>query len=512
MNNKATGVFWIGFLLIFMNFWLSGQSSTLWKAFTTGGAPGNLLGLLSSNTVNTGGGSGSNLPPLPLPGFPFVPPVTLASATVPGTKKKTGKSSSNPAVNSPIASPGTTGPVVAGPPSNPVAYAQPLGGSGLGPASGTIFTNPNVSPLAWAKAVLTAAKFPQTKANQQSLIAWALNENTTAAYNPLATTLGPGASVFNSKNVWNYNGWPTGIQRTAATIHNGYYPQIVADLTTGKGITPASNANLHTWSGQGYNSITGNWVKAGQYMRQRAPVAPGNPNAYQNPFRAALGLTPQRVDQGVDYANPTKTQLPIYALGPGTIVNLYNSGWPGGAFIAELLSAGPAKGQVVYAAETIKPKVSIGQKVNSDTIIGQIQPGGVGIETGWGGTGAHLGDAAAYFAGQSNYGPGDVGAHPTAYGAAYNNILMRLGAPGGLFYQGNPVPAGQTVPGWASQIFRINKPASHSPLGKHPALGHPGHAPSRIYQLVSFFRAPPKPKAKPYRPVPKRGPGHPTLR
>jgi hypothetical protein len=30
MTGKANAVFWIGMLLIFANFWISGQSSTIW--------------------------------------------------------------------------------------------------------------------------------------------------------------------------------------------------------------------------------------------------------------------------------------------------------------------------------------------------------------------------------------------------------------------------------------------------------------------------------------------------
>lgn len=38
MSGKATGVFWIGLILIFLNFWLSGQSSALWAALTKPGS------------------------------------------------------------------------------------------------------------------------------------------------------------------------------------------------------------------------------------------------------------------------------------------------------------------------------------------------------------------------------------------------------------------------------------------------------------------------------------------
>lgn len=42
MNGKATGVFWIGLILIFLNFWLSGQSTTFWKAISKPGSSGSV--------------------------------------------------------------------------------------------------------------------------------------------------------------------------------------------------------------------------------------------------------------------------------------------------------------------------------------------------------------------------------------------------------------------------------------------------------------------------------------
>ena len=38
MTGKANAVFWIGLVLIFANFWISGQSTTFWKAISLKGA------------------------------------------------------------------------------------------------------------------------------------------------------------------------------------------------------------------------------------------------------------------------------------------------------------------------------------------------------------------------------------------------------------------------------------------------------------------------------------------
>lgn len=40
MTGKANAVFWMGLILIALNFWVSGQSAVLWGAFT--GTSGNV--------------------------------------------------------------------------------------------------------------------------------------------------------------------------------------------------------------------------------------------------------------------------------------------------------------------------------------------------------------------------------------------------------------------------------------------------------------------------------------
>ena len=69
------------------------------------------------------------------------------------------------------------------------------------------------------------------------------------------------------------------------------------------------------------------------------------------------GLTPGRVDMGVDYGGTG----PVYALGDGTITSIYNSGWPGGAFIGLHLD----DGRYVYYAEDISPAVQVGDSVKA---------------------------------------------------------------------------------------------------------------------------------------------------
>ena len=151
--------------------------------------------------------------------------------------------------------------------------------------------------------------------------------------------------------------------------------------------------------------------------------------AYRNPFRSASNLVPERVDMGVDFSIAPGS--PIYALGNGEILQT-KGGWPGGAFIAERLSDGPYAGKIVYVAEDVNPVVQVGQRVTSNDIIGYRVAGPDGIETGWAAPPPDLGNALAAILGQAAT-HGDPGAHPTAMGASYNNLLVSLGVPSGTF-------------------------------------------------------------------------------
>ena len=76
-----------------------------------------------------------------------------------------------------------------------------------------------------------------------------------------------------------------------------------------------------------------------------------SPGSYADPLRGINALTPERIDQGVDYSG----YGPIYAIGDGVVLSTVNGGWPGETFISYRLSDGPAAGLAVYAAEDIDP-------------------------------------------------------------------------------------------------------------------------------------------------------------
>jgi len=142
---------------------------------------------------------------------------------------------------------------------------------------------------------------------------------------------------------------------------------------------------------------------------------------YKNPIGS--GLTPQRVDMGVDYGGTG----PLYALGNGTITNLYNSGWPDGTFIGLHLS----DGSYVYYAESITPEVQVGQTVSAGHLLGYATGGG--IEVGWAarpGTGQTMADLTGQD--QAGLAQGDPGYYPTGYGVNFSNLIQSLGGPPGI--------------------------------------------------------------------------------
>jgi hypothetical protein len=174
-------------------------------------------------------------------------------------------------------------------------FPTPLPGGGGAGAFGSFATQGAPTPLSWAMSLLKAGGFPQTAANLQSLISWALTEAGGGARNPLNTTQPePGSTVFNSKNVQNFPSWATGIQATVKTLYNGYYPNIVADLKSGKGVGGNAGSNLRTWSGNGYSAIAGNWARAAAYLAKPQPAAAtaqGKASA-ANATAAKVTLTP----------------------------------------------------------------------------------------------------------------------------------------------------------------------------------------------------------------------------
>lgn len=144
---------------------------------------------------------------------------------------------------------------------------------------------------------------------------------------------------------------------------------------------------------------------------------------YSNPLRDISGLTPERIDQGVDFGGAG----PIYALGDAVITNATatNYGWPGGGWITYQLTDGPARGLMVFVAEDVRPTVWVGQHVTSGTVIADMYDGGAGIETGWAMASGLTAESQLPEAGAIS----GAGPFPTNVGLNFEELLQSTGVP-----------------------------------------------------------------------------------
>lgn len=291
-------------------------------------------------------------------------------------------------------------------------------------------------------------------------------------------TIAPGTGSWDvATGLWQILGRPDRGDFTAAELTD---PLGNAEMAVAK----YDEAGWQPWAGDQWARFYRGHVPPARSVPDVSP----HPVPYANPFRDVQGLTPERVDMGVDYSGSG----PVYALGPGVITEADNA-WAGGVgdvgpgtFIVERLTAGPAAGHYAYVAENITPEVRPGQKVDTHTVIGQMTGQGAGIETGWA-AGPSGGTTAAMAAGQAATG-GDPGAWPTAYGDSYSKLLHSLGAPAGTM---SGTPHGD-LPSWLGWIKNIpiiggvEKGASDTAQ----ALGTIADAISRIEHGIEWFLIP----------------------
>lgn len=109
-------------------------------------------------------------------------------------------------------------------------------------------------PLNWKFRLLHAVHGSGYRENRRLLRAWARAEGGTAHFNPLNTTEPwPGSWNYNSVGVKDYPSGSSGIGATAATLTNGNYDGIVADLRrrkdhkTAKQIATDNAKEFDTW-------------------------------------------------------------------------------------------------------------------------------------------------------------------------------------------------------------------------------------------------------------------------
>jgi hypothetical protein len=157
---------------------------------------------------------------------------------------------------------------------------------------------------------------------------------------------------------------------------------------------------------------------------------------YCNPYRDMMNLSPERIDQGVDYGGGG----PIYAIGPGTVdvyKNRNDAGWPGGTFVSYDVSAGPAMGKTIYLAENIdlNPALQQGSYVFSGTVLGTQVDASPQSESGWGVMGESITQEYSCYTEGCD----------TPLGDNYNSLLVCLNAPSGVSGTGGCCPAAN---GW----------------------------------------------------------------
>jgi hypothetical protein len=173
---------------------------------------------------------------------------------------------------------------------------------------------------------------------------------------------------------------------------------------------------------------------------------------YVNPLTQVRGLTPRRIDLGVDYAGAG----PLLALGAGrvTMASDTDSGpsscwaiscWPGGGIVVYRLSDGPFAGKYVYVAEHVTVNVRAGQTVRPGQRIATLYAGYPWSEWGWA---AGPGPEALAMADGHRCPCSDPGGWSTIDGRNMNHLLVGLGAPSGYLQGGTP--AQRMTKGWPS--------------------------------------------------------------
>jgi hypothetical protein len=168
-------------------------------------------------------------------------------------------------------------------------------------------------------------------------------------------------------------------------------------------------------------------VATAQPAPKPAPAPAVAPGHYVNPL-AGANVTPERIDQGVDYSGSG----PLGAIGDGkiTYVGTSGTGWPG-AFIEYQLTGGSDAGKHVYYAEGVSPAAGlhVGETVKAGQKIAEIIAGSSsGIEIGWGsGVGTQpLAQALGEWSGGD-----DANSVPSAAGKDFSALIAELGGPPG---------------------------------------------------------------------------------
>jgi hypothetical protein len=215
---------------------------------------------------------------------------------------------------------------------------------------------------------------------------------------------------------------------------------VVANLTAGHGrshgpaLARVNVDGFRTPEGSSYSTGPALAGAPSEAATKSGPCHPMVPPAsaiaysgYVDPL-AGAHLTPERIDQGVDYAGTGS----LAAIGAAKVIRIATgeTGWPGD-FIAYKLLGGPDRGCTVYYAEGVQPVTGLrlGQKVSAGRPIVTLIPGwSTGIEIGWGAGTANKTYAA--LKGEWNT-DDDADSIPTAAGKSFSALVRALGGPPG---------------------------------------------------------------------------------
>ena len=154
------------------------------------------------------------------------------------------------------------------------------------------------------------------------------------------------------------------------------------------------------------------------------------PGSYANPLADAPHVIAERIDMGVDYADPDPEPINAIAAGTITYAGPQGGGWQPNCINYTLAQPRAATERHVYVCEHIPPTVQAGQNVQPGQQIATFIPGG-GIETGFAAApGSSISIRAAALSQQAL--TGDAGDNPTYCGQAMSNLIQQAGGPPGL--------------------------------------------------------------------------------
>lgn len=181
---------------------------------------------------------------------------------------------------------------------------------------------------------------------------------------------------------------------------------------------------------------------------------------YYNPLMHA-NVTPERIDQGVDYAINGGY---LVAIADGVIGPAPFNAWGsyGQYMCYTITQPGPLKGVVVYYAEGIRPVVNHGETVRAGSRVADLIPGWhSGLEIGYA---ANDYDARTWAYEHGGYSSADGNSNrATRSGIAFSDLVRSLGGPAGII-QGAII--GESPPWHASSVnaARSNAGTGPSPL------------------------------------------------